>query len=199
MPLQGKTFIFAQEITSEEDMNGNAIKPFVSGEDKHVGSASFSNLMHFTWDMLLIMCCNKVPVISPCDKGIEKMMAVLTPSYELVLQSKLVSCAPSHYRVEDPEIKRVVYNEEKHYGLIELLMKSYMAVEPTLPEEVEKDIAFMFKKSREKDPDQLDLKPFVEYTCKQDDFIAIQDPLDLIASQGIKSDTMRISYSFHAI
>jgi len=57
----------------------------------------------------------------------------------------------------------------------------------------------MLQRNREKDPGQLDLKQFVEYTGKQDDSLVFQDPLAIITSEGIKPDSRLISNALIAM
>jgi hypothetical protein len=67
--------------------------------------------------MMLIVCVNKAPVISPCDKAFENIMAVFTPPYEYVDPSELESGeAPSHWRATDKDTKKKCQDYEDAIG-----------------------------------------------------------------------------------
>jgi hypothetical protein len=187
VPLQGKTFVFTQEITSSDEMNGEVIKSIISGGDKQTCRETRGKIQHFILDLMLMVCCNKVPVITPSDDAIAGRMTVFMPPYKYVKQAELESGeAPSYYRLEDPLVKETVKTAAMRLGLVELLVRNYVRVEPDRPPKIAADTQRMLDKSKSYDPaSKIDLKPFVQYTGKLGDFVIYQDLLHNIESAGI--------------
>jgi hypothetical protein len=182
------TYVFTHELPTDGDMNGEVVKAIISGGDKQTGRETGGHIQHFTLDIMLIVCCNFLPVITPCDKAIEDRMSLFLPPYKYVKPYMLASPeAQDNWRAADPKIKDYVWTEEFQLAMLELMIKSYVCEEPDRPPSVAADTAHMIAKSSAHVPgSQVDLKPYVEYTGRLTDYIVFDELKKLIESDGIK-------------
>ena len=79
MPLREMTFVFTHELPADGDMNGEVVKAIINGGDKQTCRETRGHIQHFTLDIMLIVCCNNLPFITPFDKAIEDIMSLFLP------------------------------------------------------------------------------------------------------------------------
>ena len=186
VPLQHSLFVFTHELPCDGDMNGESLKQIISGGDKCTARPSYGKQQHFTMKCQVMICCNKLPTVTPADEALAGRLSVIRTPHRYVSKNDydaLVELtggeAPAGVRVGDPNIKEKLQSKEMQLGLVELLVKNYTREEPDRPDSVLSDTFDMIEISQAKAAAAAkaaaDLSAYVEYTGNLTDFVVFSE------------------------
>jgi len=123
-----------QEIRMEDPISATVVKRFASGGDTIQARVNHKDEVDFTFQALTILCANDIPKINGLDDAfknriayfeMEKVFLEASTNYQGIKERVLV----------DPSLKKVwIREEETMTGLLKLMIDSYVADKPEMPE-----------------------------------------------------------------